>query len=74
MFLQPKKSKHKKVKKGVLPKLTYKSNKLKFGDIGLKSLESGAKKKTIFIIDEEGSTKKKLKDKYKKWTFVEIPS
>lgn len=41
MFLQPKKSKYKKVKKGVLPKLTYKSNNLKFGTIGLKSLESG---------------------------------
>tara|TARA_B110000908_G_C10185960_1_gene417992 strand:+ start:479 stop:910 length:432 start_codon:yes stop_codon:yes gene_type:complete len=41
MFLQPKKSKYKKIRKGTLPKLTYKSNKLKFGTIGLKSLEAG---------------------------------
>lgn len=41
MFLQPKKSKYKKVKKGRLKKYTYKTDKLSFGTIGLKSLESG---------------------------------
>ncbi len=41
MFLQPKKSKFKKVRKGTLPYLNFKSNKLKFGTIGLKAAESG---------------------------------
>lgn len=41
MFLQPKKSKFKKVKKGTLSYLNFKSNKLKFGTIGLKAAESG---------------------------------
>lgn len=41
MFLQPKKSKFKKIKKGTLPLLNFKSNKLKFGTIGLKANESG---------------------------------
>lgn len=41
MFLQPKKVKHKKVRKGKLKKLEFKSNKLNFGDIGLKSETSG---------------------------------
>ena len=41
MFLQPRKFKHKKVKKGKLTKLDFRSNKLKFGTIGLKVTESG---------------------------------
>jgi len=41
MLLQPKKTKFKKYRKGVLPKLEYRSNKLKFGIFGLKSIESG---------------------------------
>ena len=41
MFLQPKRSKYKKTKKGVLKKMTFKSHKLTFGNIGLKVLESG---------------------------------
>ena len=41
LLLQPKKTKFKKYKKGTLPKIEYRSNKLKFGVIGLKSLESG---------------------------------
>ncbi len=41
MFLQPKKFKYKKVKKGKLTKFDFKSNKLKFGTIGLKVTESG---------------------------------
>ena len=74
MFLQPKKSKHKKVKKGVLPKLTYKSNKLKFGDIGLKSLESG----TISARQIEAarqSINRKIERKGKLWirVFPDLP-
>ena len=40
MFLQPKKLKYKKTKKGKLKKLEFKSNTLKFGTIGLKSKNS----------------------------------
>jgi large subunit ribosomal protein L16 len=39
--LQPKKVKYKKVKKGKLVRLEFKSNVLKFGTIGLKAAESG---------------------------------
>lgn len=41
MFLQPKKLKYKKIRKGRLKKYNYKSNKLNFGTIGLKAFESG---------------------------------
>ena len=41
MFLQPKRSKYKKLRKGKLARLDFKKNKLKFGCIGLKTLESG---------------------------------
>jgi large subunit ribosomal protein L16 len=41
MFLQPKKLKYKKVKKGVIKKINFKANKLRLGDIGLKASESG---------------------------------
>jgi len=41
MFLQPKKTKYKKNRKGTLKKVEYNANKLRFGTIGLKALESG---------------------------------
>lgn len=41
MFLQPRQSKYKKIRKGKLNKLEFKSNSLKFGTIGLKAAESG---------------------------------
>ena len=41
MLLLPKRSKHKKVKKGKLKKFEFKSNTLKFGTVGLKAKESG---------------------------------
>lgn len=41
MFLQPKQLKFKKTRKGKLSKLEFKLNSLKFGTIGLKSMESG---------------------------------
>ena len=41
MFLQPKKVKYNKVRKGKLKKVTFKQNSLKFGTIGLKALEAG---------------------------------
>ena len=41
MLLQPKKVKFRKIRKGKISKLNFKSNKLTFGLIGLKSIESG---------------------------------
>jgi len=41
MFNGPKQIKYKKIRKGKLSKLEFKSNKLKFGAIGLKAAESG---------------------------------
>ena len=41
MFLQPKRSKYKKLRKGKLTKLNFKSNKLVFGTIGIKAAEAG---------------------------------
>jgi large subunit ribosomal protein L16 len=41
MFLQPKRSKFKKTQKGKLKNLELKKNKLRFGQIGLKTVESG---------------------------------
>jgi large subunit ribosomal protein L16 len=41
MFLQPKKTKYKKVQKGKLSKFNFRSNKLNFGNIGLKATKSG---------------------------------
>lgn len=41
MWLQPKKTKYKKVHKGKLSKFNFCSNKLKFGSIGLKATNSG---------------------------------
>jgi large subunit ribosomal protein L16 len=40
MFLQPKKVKYKKIKKGKLVQFSY-NNNLNFGTLGLKALESG---------------------------------
>jgi len=39
MFLQPKKLKYKKTRKGRLSRLEFKTNILKFGTIGLKAAE-----------------------------------
>ena len=41
MFLQPKRSKYKKIRKGNILKLEFKMNRLRFGTIGLKAMESG---------------------------------
>jgi large subunit ribosomal protein L16 len=41
MFLQPKKPKYKKIKKGKIRKLELKTNKLQFGNVGLKAINSG---------------------------------
>lgn len=74
MFLQPKRSKFKKVRKGTLSKYNFRSNKLKFGTIGLKASESG----TISARQIESarqSINRKIKRKGKLWirVFPSIP-
>jgi large subunit ribosomal protein L16 len=69
MFLQPRRSKYKKTRKGTLPKLEFKSNKLKFGTIGLKAIESG----TISARQIEAARQainRKIKRKGKLWIRV----
>jgi len=41
MLLQPKKTKYKYIQKGKLSKFNFRSNKLNFGNIGLKTVQSG---------------------------------
>ncbi len=41
MFLQPRKTKYKKIRKGRLKKLEFKANTIKFGELGLKAQVSG---------------------------------
>ena len=41
MFLQPRKTKYKKTRKGKLKKLEFKANKLRFGELGLKATVAG---------------------------------
>lgn len=41
MLLQPKKTKYKKVQKGKLSQFNFRSNRLQFGDLGLKAAKSG---------------------------------
>ena len=74
MFLQPKRSKYKKVRKGTLPNLEFKSNKLQFGTIGLKAAESG----TISARQIEAarqSISRKINRKGKLWLriFPDLP-
>ena len=41
MFLQPRKTKYKKTRKGRLKKLEFKSNSIQFGELGLKAQVAG---------------------------------
>jgi len=41
MFLQPRKTKYKKTKKGKLKKLEFKANSIRFGELGLKAQGAG---------------------------------
>lgn len=41
MFLQPRKTKYKKTRKGKLKKLEFKANTLNFGELGLKAIVAG---------------------------------
>jgi large subunit ribosomal protein L16 len=74
MFLQPKKIKYKKVRKGKLSRLEFKANKLRFGEIGLKAEISG----TISARQIEAARRaitRKIKRKGKVWIciFPDLP-
>lgn len=69
MFLQPKKTKYQKIKKGKLGKLEFKTNKLKFGTVGLKAVNSAI----INARQIEASRRaisRKIKKKGKVWIRV----
>ena len=69
MNLQPRKIKYKKIKKGSSKGFEFKNNKLNFGEIGLKSAESGfisAKQ----IEAARRSITRKLKRKGKLWVRI----
>lgn len=74
MFLQPKKTKYKKTKKGKLSKLDFKANKLKFGTIGLKAVNS-ALISARHIEASRQAISRKIKKKGKLWIriFPDIP-
>jgi large subunit ribosomal protein L16 len=74
MFLQPKKSKYKKIHKGNLPRLEFRSNKLKFGIIGLKAAESGTISAKQIEAARQAITRK-VKRKGKIWIriFPKLP-
>lgn len=74
MFLQPKKTKYKKTKKGKLTKLEYRTNTLKFGTVGLKAVNSAI----ITARQIEASRQaisRKIKKKGKLWirAFPDVP-
>lgn len=74
MFLQPKKTKYKKIQKGKLKQLKFKSNQIQFGEIGLKAVSSG----TISARQIEAARKaivRKIKRKGKIWVciFPDLP-
>lgn len=74
MLLQPKKTKYKKIQKGKLSNLNFRSNKLRFGNIGLKA----AKSATISSRQIEAARQaivRKLNRKGKLWIriFPNIP-
>lgn len=69
MFLQPKKTKYRKIKKGRLRNFDFKNTKIKFGEVGLKSKMSG----TLSARQLEATRRaivKKLQKKGKLWTKV----
>lgn len=74
MLLQPKKTKYKKMQKGKLHKYNFRSNKLQFGDLGLKATKSG----TITARQIEAARQaivRKLNRKGKLWirVFPNVP-
>jgi large subunit ribosomal protein L16 len=74
MFLQPRKTKYSKTRKGRLKKFKFKNNKIQFGEIGLKAMVSG----TITARQIEAARKaivRKINRKGKIWIciFPDLP-
>ena len=69
MFNGPKKIKYKKTKKGKLVKFEFKTNNLKFGTIGLKSIESGLISSAQLEAARQAITRK-IKRKGKIWIRI----
>lgn len=74
MFLQPRKTKYKKTRKGRLKNLEFKANTIRFGDLGLKSENAGI----ITARQIEAARKaimRKIKRKGKLWIciFPDLP-
>ena len=74
MFNGPKQTKYKKTRKGKLKKLEFKANKLNFGIIGLKALESGIINPRQIEAARQAITRK-AKRKIKIWirVFPDLP-
>lgn len=74
MFLQPKKFKHKKIKKGKLSRMDFKANKLKFGSYGLKAIESGLVRSRQIEAARQAISRK-IRKKGKVWIriFPDLP-
>ena len=69
MLLQPRKSKYKKVRKGKLPRLEFRANRLRFGTIGLKAAESGTINARQIEAARQAITRK-IKRKGKVWIRI----
>ena len=69
MFLQPKRIKYKKIKKGKLSKLEFKANTLRFGEVGLKSQIPGLISARQ-IESARRAIKRKIKKKGKIWIRI----
>lgn len=74
MFLQPKKIKYKKTKKGKLKNLEFRTNKLKFGTIGLKAVNSAIVSARQIEASRQAISRK-IKKKGKVWIriFPDLP-
>ena len=69
MFLQPKRIKYKKIKKGKLSKLEFKANTLRFGEVGLKSQIPGFISARQ-IESARRAIKRKIKKRGKVWIRI----
>lgn len=74
MFLQPKKTKYKKLKKGKFNKLEFRKNKLQFGTIGLKAVNSAVISARQIEASRQAISRK-IKKKGKIWIriFPDLP-
>ena len=74
MLTKPKKTKYKKVQKGKLTRFEFKANKLNFGTIGLKTIESGLiNSKQIEAARQAIARKTKRKSKIWVKIFPDLP-